>query len=80
VAPGGYYLIEHMHTGCIPAPYEGEAPGMDGASVEPARCLLDGVDRRHAGLYRGQAAALPRVDAAHVHEKIAFMQKPDAID
>jgi cephalosporin hydroxylase len=79
VAPGGYYVIEDMHTSYWPRGYEGGPPGMDGTSVSLIRGLLDGVNRRYAAKeYPDEAAALTPVDAVHVFEKIAFLKRPEA--
>jgi hypothetical protein len=79
VAPGGYYVIEDMHTSYWPNGYEGGPPGMEGTSVSLVRGLLDGVNRRYAMRdYPDEANALTPVDEVHLFEKIAFLRKPKA--
>lgn len=79
VAPGGYYVIEDMHTSYWARGYEGGPPGMEGTSISLMRDLLDGVNRRYAARdYPTEASALIPVDSVQVFEKIAFLRKPEA--
>jgi hypothetical protein len=79
VAPGGYYVIEDMHTSYWSQGYEGGPPGMAGTSVDLIRGLLDGVNRRYAERdYPDETAALIPVDSVQLFEKIAFLRKPPA--
>lgn len=76
VAPGGFYVIEDMHTAYWTNAYAGGPPGHPDTSVTLVAGLIDAVNREHvAKTYPAAAAALPPVHALHVYEKIAFIQK-----
>jgi hypothetical protein len=76
VRPGGFYVIEDMHTAYWEGAYEGGPPGTGGTSVELVAGLLDGVNRRHvAERYPELAATLPLVDEIHVYPRIAFLRR-----
>lgn len=79
VTPGGFYVIEDMHTSYWPRGYEGGPPGMDNTSVALVRGMLDGVNQRYAAKeYPDEAAALDPVAEVHLYEKIAFLKRPIA--
>jgi hypothetical protein len=77
VMPGGFYVIEDMHTSYMPRGYEGGPPGTPDTSVSLVGGLLDGVNRRFVEKeYPDDAAALTPVAEVHLYEKIAFLRRP----
>ncbi|MFM8973306.1 MAG: hypothetical protein ACKOOG_11875, partial [Actinomycetota bacterium] len=77
VKPGGFYVIEDMHTSYMPRGYEGGPPGTPDTSVSLVGGLLDGVNRRFVEKeYPDDAAALTPVAEVHLYEKIAFLRRP----
>ena len=79
VKPGGFYVIEDMHTSYWTGRYEGGPPGHPDTSVKLVQGLLDAVNRgRMTETYPAEAAAQPPVDALHIYPEIAFVSKSSA--
>ncbi len=76
VRPGGFYVIEDMHTSYQEVDYDGGPPGIPGTSAALVRDLIDAVNREYvAESYPEAAARLPEVGAVFVYPKIAFIQR-----
>ena len=75
VSPGGYYVIEDMHTAYLPE-YGGGKPGAQETSVSLVQQLVDSVNREHVRSgYPAEAAVLVAADELHVYPKIAFVRR-----
>ncbi|MFY1635236.1 hypothetical protein ACN27F_18495 [Solwaraspora sp. WMMB335] len=72
VRRSGFYVIEDMSTAYLDE-YGGGPPGHPGRSVDLVQDLCDDVNRRHWAGWTGRAAR--PVQALHVYEKIAFIQR-----
>ena len=75
VTPGGFYVIEDMHT-AYDVDYGGGAPGTHDTSVALIQRMVDAVNREHVeSRYPEAAAPMPMIDALHVYPKIAFLRR-----
>jgi hypothetical protein len=78
VRPGGFYVIEDMHTAYQAEEYGGGPPGRADTSVALVQRLVDAVNRALlANEYPEAAQVLPPVASLHVYPKIAFIRRAD---
>lgn len=77
VRPGGFYVIEDLHTSYWERGYGGGPPGHPGTGVDLLKQLVDGVHRPFAAEhYPTEALGLTGVSELHVYPKIAFVRHP----